>query len=188
MPTVLQSVRNFLTAQKAKHNDPGLLDRYLSADNALEIQINVAADGGEPVEGRRNTYTDGVETWWNIRCPKKANSEPEWSDYKLHWDLSAHVDAIGCTGWDFQNRVSKYVGFDFDSITGHAAGVGISPEQLDEVRKLASTLPYVEVRKSTGGKGLHLYVLLDSIPTANHTEHAALGSRGAWKDGYRSGF
>ena len=37
-------------------------------------------------------------------------------------------------------------------------------------------LPYVEVRHSTGGAGVHLYVYCDEagIPTANHTEHAAL--------------
>ena len=37
-------------------------------------------------------------------------------------------------------------------------------------------MPYVEVRRSTGGRGIHLYVYLDDagIPTENHTEHAAL--------------
>ena len=37
-------------------------------------------------------------------------------------------------------------------------------------------LPYVEVRKSTGGGGLHLYVYFDAagIPCENHTVHAAL--------------
>src|SRR5208283_4327294 len=38
----------------------------------------------------------------------------------------------------------------------------------------AMQLPYVEVRRSTGGSGLHLYVYLDGIPCENHTVHAAL--------------
>ena len=35
----------------------------------------------------------------------------------------------------------------------------------------------MEVRRSTGGNGIHLYVYFDEagVPTANHTEHAALG-------------
>jgi hypothetical protein len=36
-------------------------------------------------------------------------------------------------------------------------------------------IPWVTVRRSTGGRGIHLYVFLPEVPTANHTEHAALG-------------
>ena len=66
--------------------------------------------------------------------------------------------------------------FDFDSLTTHANGVGITDEELEKVKLAAEALPYVETRKSTGGKGIHLYVYFDAagIPTANHTEHAAL--------------
>ena len=31
---------------------------------------------GEPVEGKRTTYSDGINEWWNIRLPKNANDEP----------------------------------------------------------------------------------------------------------------
>jgi len=63
-----------------------------------------------------------------------------------------------------------------DSIIGHAAGVGISDAELEKVQKAAEALPYVEIRRSTGGKGLHFYVYFteEGIPTNNHTEHAAL--------------
>ena len=52
----------------------------------------------------------------------------------------------------------------------------MTDQQLDEIRQAAEALPYVEARRSTGGNGLHLYVYFDTegIPTANHTEHAAL--------------
>jgi len=69
------------------------------------------------------------------------------------------------------------VGFDFDEITSHAPGTGITDEQLEEVKNKACKLDYVEVIRSTGGKGLHLYVWFapDSRPrTRNHNEHAAL--------------
>jgi hypothetical protein len=67
-----------------------------------------------------------------------------------------------------------WIGFDVDHITSHAAGVGITDEELAQVKEQASALPYLEVRRSTGGKGFHLYCLLDDIPTENHTVHAGL--------------
>ena len=47
---------------------------------------------------------------------------------------------------------------------------------LKRIKQAAMSLPYVEVRRSTGGGGIHLYVYFDEagVPTANHTEHAAL--------------
>lgn len=174
MPKVTQAIQSFLNAKKATHNGPDLLDRWTPF---METQINVRAGNGEPVEGKRNTWTDGLSEWWNIRIPKKADSDPEFRDYELSWPLDEHAEAIGCTGWDFAGRRSRWLGFDFDSITGHAKGVGITNDDLKAVSDAAQALPYVEVRKSTGGNGLHLYVYFDDagIPTANHTEHAALG-------------
>lgn len=174
MPKVTQAIQLFLNAKKATHNGADLLARWTPY---METQINVSAGLGEPVEGKRNTWSDGLNEWWNIRIPKKADSEPEFRDYDLSWPLDEHAEGIGCTGWDWSARRSRWLGFDFDSITGHAAGVGVSDEQLSAVSAAAQALPYVEVRKSTGGNGLHLYVYFDEagIPTANHTEHAALG-------------
>ena len=165
-----------LQARRATHNGPDLLDRILSRPGALEIQINVAADNGEPVDGKRSTYTDGEYEWFNIRIPKNAATTPEFHDYELRWPLDLHVEGIGWTGWDWQARRSRALGFDFDLIVGHAKGIGVSAEELERVKEAAKALPYVEVRKSTGGGGIHLYTYFDEdgIPTANHTEHAAL--------------
>lgn len=173
MPTVTEALRSFLQARRSSHNGPDLLDRWTTA---METQVNVAADRGEPVAGKRNTFTDGINEWWSIRIPKNAHADPEFRDYGMTWPLDLHVDAIGCTGWDWQARRSRWVGFDFDSITGHAAGIGVTDQQLDDIRQVAESLPYVEARRSTGGNGLHLYVYFDEkgIPTDNHTEHAAL--------------
>jgi len=176
MPTVTEGLRRFLAARP---DLPGadLIERYLHlGPKNLETQVNVAADDGDPVEGRRNTWTDGLSTWFHIRIPKNAMSVPEWDDYELRWAPEQHAEAIGSTGWDWQALRSRWVGFDFDTITGHAKGVGISDEELEHIAKVAQALPYVEVRRSTGGKGLHLYVLFneDGIPTANHNEHAAV--------------
>jgi len=165
-----------LQARRATHNGPDLLDRILSRPGALEIQINVAADNGEPVDGKRSTYTDGEYEWFNIRIPKNAATTPEFHDYELRWPLDLHVEGIGWTGWDWQARRSRALGFDFDLIVGHAKGIGVSAEELERVKENAKLIPCVEARKSTGGGGIHLYTYFDEegIPTANHTEHAAL--------------
>lgn len=176
MPTVTEGFRRFLAAQR---DMPGadLLERYLRwGPENLETQVNVAAGDGDPVEGRRNTWTDGMQTWFHIRIPKNAMAEPEWNDYELRWVPEQHAEAIGSTGWDWQALRSRWVGFDFDDITGHAKGVGVTEDELAKIREKAEALSYVEVRRSTGGKGLHLYVLFndEGVPTANHNEHAAV--------------
>ena len=129
MQTVTEALREFLAskgdlAAKVAEHLPG-----------LEVQINVSMDGGEPVEGRRNTYTDGREEWFNIRIPKHASTEPTWREYPLSWTLSKHAEGIGSTGWDWQNRCSRWVGFDFDSITSHAAGIGVTEDDLRKIRQ-----------------------------------------------------
>ncbi|MGE0536261.1 MAG: DUF5906 domain-containing protein [Pirellulales bacterium] len=171
MTLVTDAVLAFL--RSVPHNAPELIERWTPF---METQVNVAAGDGEPVEGMRNTWTNGLYNWFNIRIPKNANSEPEYRDFNIPFPLEEHAEGIGSTGWDWSARKSRWVGYDFDSLTAHAAGVGISDEELDRVREAARALPYVEVRKSTGGNGLHLYVYFDEagVPTANHTEHAAL--------------
>lgn len=167
---VSEAIRLFLQSRKLPAN-ADLVDKW---HIGFETQINVAADNGEPVADTRSTYTDGIDKWWSLRIPKGANSEPSWKDYELTWPLDLHAEGIGLTGWNWQKRTSLWVGFDIDSLLSHAAGVGISEAELARTKEIATSLPYIEVRHSTGGKGLHLYCYLDNIPTNNHTEHAAL--------------
>jgi hypothetical protein len=171
---VTEALIAFLKARRKDHPGKDLLDRWLEHGSDMETQVNVGAGNSEPVAGKRATWDTGSYQYWNLRIPKNAYDEPEFKDYKLSWPLELHAEGIGSTGWHWKDRKSLWVGFDFDAITGHAKGVGITDEKLAEVQRAAEDLPYTEVRKSTGGKGIHLYVLLDSIPTANHTEHAAL--------------
>lgn len=177
---VTLAVKNFLKATAhadfAGYYNPG-----------MELQINVAQDGGNVVRSEFKgksflKYTDNVQEWSNIRIPKHAGTEPEDNDRPLYWNLEEHAEGIGLTGWDWKERVSRYVGFDFDSISNHTR-VGLTDEQLVAVREAACAIPWITVRKSTSGKGLHFYVLLATctdgvwsggVPTANHHEHAAL--------------
>lgn len=182
MPKVTHSIELFLKAKLAQgtHNGPDLLECFLDSVDRMEVQINVAAGKGWMVETKRGkVYTDGLDEWAPIRIPKKANTDaPQANNFDLRWPLDEHAEGIGCTGWDWVNRKSLWVGFDFDAITGHAKGVGVDDAALEQVKAAACALPYVQVRKSTGGKGLHLYVyfdLSDDVKTSNHTIHAALG-------------
>ncbi len=172
---ITQAIIDFLKGRRPEHPGQDLLDLYLKYGTNLETQVNVAAGPrGEPVDGKRATWTDGINEWWNIRIPKNAYDNPKFKDYRLLWPLEEHAEGIGTTGWDWKERCSRWLGFDFDALTGHAAGVGIDEDALIKVQRAAEALPFVEVRQSTGGKGIHLYVYVDTIPTENHTEHAAL--------------
>jgi hypothetical protein len=173
MAMITEAVGNFL--KRAPHNNPDLVAWWTPQ---LETQVFVSPEGGFPVEERRNAWTDGKgDTWSHIRFPMNANAEPYWRDRELTFLLEDHCLFIGSTGWNYVNRESWFVGFDFDDITSHAPGVGVDDYALAEVKEKAMGLPYVDVIKSTGGKGLHLYIRFDrenAPKTANHTEHAAV--------------
>lgn len=156
-----------------------LASRY-SAE--MEVQCNVLKLDGERVD---NTYkgktliawTNGLQTWKPFRIPYNAGTKPEYNfETKQNFDLDTYAEGIGMTGWNWVQRVSKYVAYDFDAIAGHSERHTrkCSEEELSKVKELVQNIPWVEVRKSTGGKGLHLYVHVNNIPTENHHEHAAL--------------
>ncbi len=168
MPTKTEAIKNYLVA--VAHPDLAALYNF-----DMEVQVNVAQGAGIRVmeEGKRFYYTDGVESWRHIRIPWKAATEPEFTDAPLIFNLATHAEAIGMTGWNWVKRRSCWVAFDFDDISSHAEG--LTDQELLEVQGAACKIPWITVRKSSGGRGLHLYVFLDNVPTANHTEHAALG-------------
>jgi hypothetical protein len=172
--TKTAAIKAFLMAQT--HEDLALMYHH-----DMECQVNVAQDGGERIEGEYqgrqwHGFTDGIETWKSFRIPYNANSEPSYNDTQMSFDLMKHADGIGMTGWNWVSRKSMWVAFDYDAITGHSAQHTnkLSIEELERVRIAASEIPWVTVRRSTSGKGLHLYVKLDGVDTTNHTEHAAL--------------
>jgi Family of unknown function (DUF5906) len=148
----------------------------------MEVQVNVAQGNGQRIDtgqlhGKTSfSFTDGDETWAAFRIPRKAMSEPENNDGPMMWNLEKHVDGIGLTGWDWKDKVSRWVAFDFDAMVGHADSHAkkLNDAQLSEVHKVVTELPYVTIRRSTSGKGLHVYILLEPVETKNHTEHAAL--------------
>jgi len=169
--TLGEALYNFLHARKTPAN-ADLVERW---SVAMETQLNVMPADGEPVAGRKSTWSNGSFTWHSARIPKNAATEPTWEDYRLGFPLDLYAEGIGMTGWRWRDRRSLWFGYDFDALTAHAKGIGVSDEALERVKVAACALPWVEVRRSTGGAGIHLYVYLDDgVPTETHTEHAAL--------------
>src|SRR5206468_2934015 len=95
----------------------------------------------------------------------------------LKFPLDDYADRIGITGFNWKNQKSVCVGFDFDAITGHAPGIGITPDQLTEVREAALKIDWIRAYHSTSGNGYHLWAMFDEdgAPCQNHHEHAAIG-------------
>lgn len=128
-------------------------------------------------------YRIGLETQVNIRQGEQKTSgaynyriaDLTSAEKPQTFDLATHYDSIGISGHDPVNGVSIGVGFDFDSVVGHKAG--LSNDRLDVMRDAVMRQNYIEVRRSTGGAGYHLWVWFDpeNLPkTANRAEHKAL--------------
>lgn len=147
-------------------------------DAAMEVQVMVHGADDEKFEdvtadGRRfRGYRDALtgEVWKDFRIP---HSDGTYEDQPMTFALDTRAEAIGLTGWDWQAGVSRWVGFDFDSLVGHKKG--LTDAQLQQIVEQVSTIPWVTVRRSRSGRGIHLYVFLDpAVETANRAEHAAL--------------
>ena len=178
MITRTQAIKAFLS--KNTHFD--LASLY---NHDMECQVNVRQDGGNRVEGdykgrQWNAWTDGIQIWKPFRIPYNAGTNPEYQDVPMSYDLGEHAEGIGMTGWDWVNKISRWVAFDFDALIGHSIrhSKKLSTEELRNIEEQVKQVSWVTLRKSTSGKGLHLYVFLDliskDIKTNNHFEHAAL--------------
>jgi len=144
----------------------------------MEVQVNVAQDNGSRTSGEYqgvhwHGWTDGNETWKSFRIPYNAATKPEYIDKDIRFNLALHAEGIGLTGWDWYNKRSMWVAFDFDSIISHKQG--LTTQELLIIQDQAAKVPYLTVRKSTSGNGIHFYIFFDEIIyTANHNEHQAL--------------
>lgn len=175
MPTRTETIKRYLQL----YARPELAELY---NHDMECQVNVEQGEGQPVEGEFKgkawkAWTDGVQQWKPIRIPYNASTKAEYSDVQMTFDLVKHAQAIGMTGWDWKNSVSRWVAFDFDAITGHSDKhtKKLTGEELTKVLNAIKSIPWVEARRSSSGKGIHLYIYL-AVPeiTNNHHEHAAV--------------
>jgi hypothetical protein len=92
-------------------------------------------------------------------------------------DDKATLLKFGSAFWDWCNQTQQIVGIDIDHETGHAEGVGISQSAFDEVDAHLKKLPWVEVRRSTGGLGRHVLVQFDQpVDIKSRAESTALAN------------
>jgi hypothetical protein len=173
------AIKNFLL----QHTWPDLAAMYT---DEMEVQINVAQDGGECIDryyqGKNwREYTDNAQTWGPFRIPRNSMNIPEDNDFNIKFDLPLHVEGVGMTGWNWKQKKSLWVAFDFDAIVGHSERHSrkLNPVEIEEIRQKVATIPWVTIRRSTSGSGLHLYVFIDEnvfrSAINNHNEHMAVG-------------
>lgn len=175
-PTRAEAIKKLLDARTQ-------LDLAALYHPGMECQVNVARDEGVKKDGftgkAKQTFTDGINTWFTFRIPKNSWAEPEDnSAIEMTYPLFDYAEGIGMTGWDFRALRSMWVAFDFDAIVGHSEkhAKRLTDEELAVVKEKACGIPWVTVRRSASGNALHLYVFFaEPVPTKNHTEHAALG-------------
>jgi len=173
-PLQTEAIKKFLEANT--HKD--LADLYTED---MEVQVLAAQDNGTRVAGEYlgrawNGWADPQDPsliWKSFRIPYKAKTVPEYNPREQKWPLGLHAEGIGMTGWNWVQRKSLWVAYDFDSIANHTQG--LTADELEQVKVAAVSIPWVTVRKSTSGKGYHIYVFLEGVRTENHTEHAAIG-------------
>jgi hypothetical protein len=178
MTRTREAIQAFLDNRKA--DSPFLLDRY-TVD--LETQVMCDTDGqpGENPGSYTRTIKGREEVWSNKRWPYQAGTDPNYSDPPISFSPAAHVERVGTTWWDYVNERSVAVGIDIDSTDGHAETTTTN-EQSDIERIIGrlEALDYVTIVRSTGGKGIHVYVFFDpnNLPASrNHHEHTLVARK-----------
>ena len=174
MTRTREAIGNFLS-NRVSHS-PYLLPRYTTD---LETQIMCSSDG-EPGDDP-GTYTADGEVWGNKRWPYQAGTDPSYGDPEIKFSPAARVDRVGTTWWDYVNKRSVAVGIDIDSSDGHAETTNTNhKEQIDGIIEKLNGLDYVTIVRSTGGKGIHVYVFFDQSnlpPAKNHHEHTIVARK-----------
>lgn len=175
---IVDAVKEFL-----EKNSPVMCHLY---NENMELQVSVAQGDGVPEQGiyqgkswsgfKKEENGEIVDRWKAFRIPFNANQDPTYDLSKELKFSTKHFNGIGLSGWDWKNKVSKWVVFDFDSLVGHSEKNPnrLTEEQLKEIEQQLINIDWITIRRSTSGNGLHIYVFVDNIPANNHTEHASL--------------
>jgi hypothetical protein len=143
-------------------------DFKLRFTSAKQLHVIVSPGNGRQIEGKHKAWTDGIENWYNF-----VINDEEQSLKPVGFDLAKHIEGLGLTGWDWRLKATCWVGFDFDSITNHKQG--LRDFEIKEIIDNLSKIPWVELRYSKSGKGIHVYVHFNPIiHTKDRNEHGAV--------------
>lgn len=173
MSTIRQGIQDFLKSREAE--SPFLIPLW---SKELESQFLVH-EGNVETEDDTKCWTDGEETWAAHRWPYNARNDPNYTDRTITFSPGSHLSKIGSTWWDWEKKESVAVSFDIDvSDDGHAETTNtVTETELEDVVERLKKLPYVTLVRSTGGKGVHVYVFFDKEnrpKTNNHNEHTRI--------------
>lgn len=170
-----EAIANFL--DKRVEDSPFLIPLW---SPSLETQVMTSRQGVVD-EDEPNLFTDPEthEHWKDFRWPWQAGTDPKYSDPQITFSPAARVDRVGTTWWDFESRKSIAACIDIDFQGEKAATTNTNDsETLHDVVERLKTLDYVTIVRSTGGKGLHVYVFFDNCPDAqNHHEHTIVARK-----------
>ena len=174
MTRTREAIGNFLANRV--DDSPFLLNIY-STNLETQVMVDTNGDPGE----QSGTYTDGKHVWGNKRWPYQAGTDPNYNDPPISFSPAEHVERVGTTWWDYVNKKSIAVGIDIDASDGHAETTTTNHESdIEKIIHRLKDLDYVTIVRSTGGKGLHVYVFFDqdNLPTAkNHHEHTVVARK-----------
>jgi hypothetical protein len=157
---------------KHNHNNPALIELWGQDPGRFETQIMCHKMGTKVPDS--NKYECDGEIFGPTRWPYDPAGDANYSNPPITYVVKDRLKCIGITGWDWKNRQSISLGYDFDSIIEHAEGVGIADEEIAKLDQI--DVPWLEVIRSTRGNGRHIYIRFqEPYPiTQTHTEHAAL--------------
>jgi hypothetical protein len=104
----------------------------------------------------------------NLRIPYIRNDSIRNTDCEVDFN-PALVSLIGCSWWNFIDGLTEGCYFDFDC--GHGPR-DCTPEQIAELDKLATRLPYVMNNPSKSGSGRHWFIKVpERMPAKTRAEH-----------------
>lgn len=173
-PSVTEAYKAYYdNVLKDNHNNPALIGRWGEDPSRFETQI-MCHKAGTKIGDSAKFECDG-EVFGPQRWPYDAGGNANYSDPPIQYIIANRMKAIGTTWWDWKNKRSIALGFDFDSLLDHVEGVGIPQEEIAKLDTI--DVPWLEIVRSTRGNGRHIYVLFDpeNAPrTENHHEHSAL--------------
>jgi len=76
----------------------------------------------------------------------------------------------GQSGWDHVHSVSRFATFEFDDIAGHPT-TGIPTDELDWIADRFAESGLCDVRRSTGGRGIHIRAPVEPIYTPDRATY-----------------
>lgn len=173
-PPITQAYKAYYDNILSKdHNNPDLIGRWGADPSRFETQILCHKSGTKVADSA--LYEEDGEVFGPQRWPYNAMDEPTFSDPPIRYLIGKRMKAIGSTWWDWKNRQSYALGFDFDSLLDHVGyDKGIPQHEIEKLDNI--TVPWLEINRSTRGNGRHIYIrFAEPYPeTMNHSEHAAL--------------